>query len=40
LLRALFADGANWRFATPAVAPVGEGAASARLPAAAAPAMA
>ena len=41
LLRALFADEANWRFAAPAGAPAGEGgAASARLPAAAAPATA
>ncbi|HYI84320.1 MAG TPA: UDP-3-O-acyl-N-acetylglucosamine deacetylase [Acetobacteraceae bacterium] len=39
LLRALFADTANWRFATPGVPVAAEGAAaaSARLPAAAAP---
>ncbi len=42
LLRALFADAANWRFAAPAAAApaAGEGPASARLPAAAAPATA
>jgi UDP-3-O-[3-hydroxymyristoyl] N-acetylglucosamine deacetylase len=38
LLRALFADAANWRFAAPGVPAAAEGAASARLPAAAAPA--